>query len=157
MKLEEHDLALSDYTIVMIDNMSNFSRKNLFYNKEKKIFINADFENIDEELSDSEAEKTIIKSGLYEVLSVHDVEMLEEATPENVKSLNPSWSCPKEKPQLDNHRENLGVMFGIVGIIGNVMIKGVAGWYVIKFKNGKKALLAEYSAKIKKIKKAIEE
>jgi len=155
MKLEEYDLLLSDYNIIMIEDMSNFSRKNLFYNKEKKIFINADFKNIDEKLSDSEAEKTIIESGLYEVLSVHDVEILEEATPENVKSLDPSWSCPKEKPTLDSHGESLGVLFGIVGIIGNTMIRGVPGWYVIKFKNGNKALIAEYSNKIKKIKKAM--
>ena len=149
MKLEEYDLVLSNYNIIVgvtrrdgTRKMSNFLRKNLFYNKEKQIFINTDLEQ----------HVTLKENSDYEVLSVQDVEILEEATPENVKKLDSSWICPKEKPYLDNNGETLGVLFGIVGIIGNQMIKGSPGWYIIKFKNGKKALIGEYSKHIEKIK-----
>jgi hypothetical protein len=147
MNLDGYDLIMVDYDILVTD--SNFNHKKLLYDKSKKVFINTRYTN-------GVLNQTVDKSD-YEVFSIKDVEILEEATEENVKNLDSSWSCPKQSPQLDNHGENLGVMFGIVGIIGNVMVRGVAGWYVIKFKNGKKALLAEYSAKIKKIKKAMEE
>jgi hypothetical protein len=147
MNLNGYDLIMVDYDILVTD--SNFNHKKLLYDKSKKVFINTKY-------TDGVLNQTVDKSD-YEVFSVNDIEILEQANEENVKKLDPSWSCPKESPKLDNHGENLGVAFGIIGIIGNVVVRGVEGWYIIKFKNGKKALLAEFSAKIKKIKKAMGE
>ncbi len=140
---EKYDLIWIDYEFSLYE--SNLDKKMLLYDKSEKFFINTNFR-------DGKLGETIDSSD-YEVFYLKDVDYLEEANSDNIKRLNSSWKLPSHKPVLDNNTENLGVAFGIFGIIGDVAIRGIAQWYIIKFKNGKKAIFGSMSKRVEKIMK----
>ena len=145
MDLKGYDLIMIDYEFPI--HKSNLDKKILLYDKSKKIFINTNF--LDGKLGET------IDNSDYKVFSIKDVEYLEEANSDNVKRLDSAWKLPSDKPVIDNNTENLGVLFGIIGIVGDVVIRGTEQWYIIKFKNGKKAIFGSMSKRIEKIMREI--
>lgn len=141
MKIKGYDLIMVDYDFYIYK--SNLENKKLLYDKTDKIFINSNY--------DSGTLGETIDSSDYKVYSINDIKCLEVATTENVRRLDSSWVLPDKKPNLDNNTENLGVVFGLIGIIGDTVIRGYKEWYIIKFKDGKKAIFGSMSNRVKKI------
>ena len=141
MKIKGYDLIMVDYDFYIYK--SNLENKKLLYDKTDKIFINSNY--------DSGTLGETIDSSDYKIYSINDIECLEVATTENVRRLDSSWVLPDKKPNLDNNTENLGVVFGLIGIIGDTVIRGYEEWYIIKFKDGKKAIFGSMSNRVKKI------
>lgn len=143
--MKGYDLIMIDYDFYIYE--TNLENKKLLYDKTDKIFINSNY--------DTGTLGETIDVSDYKVYSINDIEFLEVATIENIKTLDPSWVLPDKKPNLDNNTENLGVVFGLIGIIGDTVIRGYEEWYIIKFNDGKKAIFGSMSNRVKKIMKEI--
>lgn len=130
-----------DYDFYLLK--SNFENKKLLYDKSNKVFINSNY--------DTGILGETVDSSDYKIYRMTDIHLLEVATAENVRRLDSNWVLPEKKPNLDNNTENLGVAFGLIGIIGDVVIRGYKEWYIIQFKDGKKALFGSMSNRVKKI------
>jgi len=70
-----------------------------------------------------------------EHISLNEIVSIEKATDENIKSLDENWDLAKAKSQISD-ASNWGAAFGIIGIVGEVLYKGVKTTFVMKLKNG---------------------
>lgn len=145
MKIKGYDLIFTDYDFYIYK--SNLENKKLLYDKSNKIFINSNY--------NSGTLGETVDSSDYKIYKIKDIHCLEIATTDNVKRLDSNWILPDYKPNLDNNTENLGVAFGLIGIIGDVVIRGYKEWYIIQFKDGKKAIFGSMSNRVEKIMKLI--
>ena len=143
MKLDEYDLM--DGKIINI-YQSNLSTNGIIYHKDKKVFVPVDIEYTVPNYKTA-----------HEAIPVLDLVVFKEATKESVKALDPSWlaNFKEGSTRMDSNSENLGVMFGILGIIGHTVAKGHPMQFVAKFKDGTKMTGGIYSKLFQHIKEQI--
>jgi len=89
--------------------------------------------------------------GSYDRISINELEILEVATEENVNSLDSSWNLSKAKSEI-NHGSVFGAAFGILGLAGEIAMKGYNLTFIARFKDGKKLLATIKSKAFEKIK-----
>lgn len=77
------------------------------------------------------SEKSFFKG---ESLSVSEIEMIEIATEENVKQINPAWNLSKAK-RAESRPSTAGYAFGIAAIGLELLTKGIRVTFVAKIKN----------------------
>jgi hypothetical protein len=89
--------------------------------------------------------------GSFDRISVSDLIILEIATEENVKSIDPSWDLSEAKSEIDRV-STLGAAFGILGLAGEIAMKGYNLTFIAKFKDGRKLLATVKSKAFEKMK-----